>query len=64
MVEEHLANEEHLLAGVTDAERKRLVRLLRRLRESVRALKGRQAATTAAVSWVRRGAEYGSFAEL
>jgi DNA-binding MarR family transcriptional regulator len=37
MVEAHLANEENLLAGLTDSERQRLVRLLRRLGESVHA---------------------------
>jgi DNA-binding MarR family transcriptional regulator len=35
--EEHVANEHNLLAGLTDAERERLARLLRKLGESVRA---------------------------
>jgi DNA-binding MarR family transcriptional regulator len=42
VVEEHLENEENLLAGLTDAERERLARLLRKLGESVRAAEERQ----------------------
>jgi DNA-binding MarR family transcriptional regulator len=47
VVEEHLENEENLLAGLTAAERERLARLLRKLGESVRAAEVRQAATPA-----------------
>jgi DNA-binding MarR family transcriptional regulator len=44
VVEEHLENEQRLLADLTDAERERLARLLRALGESVRAAEQRQAA--------------------
>lgn len=40
-VEEHVANEERLLADLTRAEREQLARLLRRLGESVRAAEER-----------------------
>jgi DNA-binding MarR family transcriptional regulator len=43
-VEEHVANEENLLAGLTNQERERLARLLRKLGESVRAAEERQTA--------------------
>jgi DNA-binding MarR family transcriptional regulator len=42
VVEEHVANEHHLLAGLTDGERERLARLLRKLGESVRAAEAPQ----------------------
>ena len=42
-VEEHVANEERLLADLTRAEREQLARLLRRLGESVRAAEERHA---------------------
>jgi DNA-binding MarR family transcriptional regulator len=42
VVEEHVANEENLLAGLTGGERERLARLLRKLGESVRAAEGAQ----------------------
>jgi DNA-binding MarR family transcriptional regulator len=42
VVEEHVANEHHLLAGLTDRERERLARLLRKLGESVRAAEAGQ----------------------
>jgi DNA-binding MarR family transcriptional regulator len=45
VVEEHIANEEDLLAGLTDAERERLARLLRKVGESVHAADERQTAT-------------------
>jgi DNA-binding MarR family transcriptional regulator len=40
VVEEHVENEQNLLAGLTDAERERLARLLRKLGESVRGAEG------------------------
>jgi DNA-binding MarR family transcriptional regulator len=40
VVEAHVENEQNLLAGLTDAERERLARLLRKLGESVRGAEG------------------------
>jgi DNA-binding MarR family transcriptional regulator len=47
VVEEHVANEENLLADLSDRERERLVRLLRKLGESVRAADERRTAPPA-----------------
>lgn len=41
-VQEHVANEHNLLAGLTDGERERLIRLLRKLGDSVRAAEAAQ----------------------
>jgi DNA-binding MarR family transcriptional regulator len=47
VVEQHLENEENLLADLTSQERERLARLLRKLGESVRAAEQRQSETPA-----------------